>query len=288
MKLALGTAQFGMNYGIYNLSGRMSLLEAEEIIRLGRVHGMDTLDTAIAYGDSEALLGQLDIGHWKIITKLPSVPDNCTDIEQWVRNQIQQSMTRLRVTKLHGVLLHRPAQLLEPMGPALYNALQSIKSIGMTRKIGVSVYGPHELDALFDAYKFELIQAPLNILDRSLVDSGWTAQLHDAGIEVHTRSVFLQGLLLMPQSQRPVKFLRWTDIWNEWDCWLEREGLTPVQACLRYVTSLSTIDRVVIGVDDVVQLNQILKSADGMLTNLPEFNTLRDARLINPARWNQL
>jgi hypothetical protein len=288
MKLALGTAQFGMNYGIYNLSGRMSLLEAKEIIRVGREHGIDTLDTAIAYGDSEALLGQLDIGHWKIITKLPSVPDNCTDIEQWVRNQIQQSMTRLRVTKLHGVLLHHPAQLLEPMGPALYNALQSIKSIGMTRKIGVSVYGPHELDALFDAYKFELIQAPLNILDRSLVDSGWTAQLHDAGIEVHTRSVFLQGLLLMPQSQRPVKFLRWTDIWNEWDCWLEREGLTPVQACLRYVTSLSTIDRVVIGVDDVVQLNQILKSANGRLTNLPEFNTLRDARLINPARWNQL
>jgi aryl-alcohol dehydrogenase-like predicted oxidoreductase len=288
MKLALGTAQFGMNYGIYNLSGRMSLLEAEEIIRVGREHGIDTLDTAIAYGDSEALLGQLDIGHWKIITKLPSVPNNCTDIEQWVRNQIRQSMTRLRVTKLHGVLLHRPAQLLEPMGPALYNALQSIKSIGMTRKIGVSVYGPHELDALFDTYKFELIQAPLNILDRSLVDSGWTAQLHDAGVEVHTRSVFLQGLLLMPQSQRPVKFLRWTDIWNEWDCWLEREGLTPVQACLRYVTSLSTIDRVVIGVDDVVQLKQILKSADGRLTNLPEFNTLRDARLINPARWNQL
>ncbi|MCX7254005.1 MAG: aldo/keto reductase [Burkholderiales bacterium] len=102
MKLALGTAQFGTNYGIYNLSGRMSLLEAEEIIRVGREHGIDTLDTAIAYGDSEALLGQLDIGHWKIITKLPSVPDNCTDIEQWVRNQIRQSMTRLRVTKLHG------------------------------------------------------------------------------------------------------------------------------------------------------------------------------------------
>jgi aryl-alcohol dehydrogenase-like predicted oxidoreductase len=288
MKLALGTAQFGMNYGIYNLSGRMSSVEAEEIIRVGREHGIDTLDTAIAYGDSEALLGQLDIGHWKIITKLPSVPDNCTDIEQWVINQIQQSMTRLRVTKLHGVLLHRPAQLLEPMGPALYNALQSIKSIGMTSKIGISVYGPHELDALFDAYKFELIQAPLNILDRSLVDSGWATQLRNAGIEIHTRSVFLQGLLLMPQSQRPVKFLGWTDIWNEWDCWLEREGLTPIQACLGYVSSLSAIDSVVVGIDNVVQLNQVLEAADGKLTNLPEFSTLCDERLINPALWNQL
>lgn len=288
MKLALGTVQFGLDYGVANVSGRVTAQEANAILQRAQVCGMDTLDTAIAYGDSEAVLGQLGIGQWKTITKLPEVPDDCHDVVQWVHDQIQQSMTRLRVTQLHGVLLHRPAQLLERMGPAVYAALRSIKSQGMSRKIGVSVYGPTELDALFDAYPLDIVQAPLNILDRGLAESGWASRLHDAGIEVHTRSAFLQGLLLMPPSQRTAKFNRWADVWNVWDDWLVREGLTPVEACVRYVANLSAIDRVVVGVDTVGQLNQIIEAAEGKFASLPEFNTLQDARLINPATWDQL
>ena len=92
----------------------------------------------------------------------------------------------------------------------------------------------------------------------------------------------------MSPSQRPAKFNRWADVWNVWDGWLAREGLTPLQACLRYVTNLLAIDRVIVGVDTVSQLNQIVEAADGKLTSLPEFNTLQDARLVNPASWNQL
>jgi aryl-alcohol dehydrogenase-like predicted oxidoreductase len=105
---------------------------------------------------------------------------------------------------------------------------------------------------------------------------------------VYTRSAFLQGLLLMPATQRPAKFNLWADVWNVWDRWLERQGLTPLQACMRYVTSLPQIDRVVVGVDTAVQLNQIVEAVDGKLATLPEFDTLQDARLINPASWNQL
>lgn len=288
MKLALGTVQFGLDYGVANASGRVTAEEANAILRRAQVCGMDTLDTAIAYGDSEAVLGQLGIGQWKTITKLPAVPDDCQDVVRWAHDQIQLSLTRLCVKQLHGVLLHRPAQLLERMGPALYAALQSIKSQGMTRKIGVSVYDSTELDALFDAYALDLVQAPLNILDRGLVESGWASRLHDAGVEVHTRSTFLQGLLLMPATQRPAKFHRWADVWHMWDGWLEQEGITPVQACLRYVTNLSQIDRVVVGVDTVAQLNQIVKATEGKLSSLPGFHTLHDARLINPASWNQI
>jgi aryl-alcohol dehydrogenase-like predicted oxidoreductase len=288
MKLALGTVQFGLDYGVANASGRVTPQEAAAIFRRAHICGMDTLDTAIAYGDSEAVLGQLGIGQWKTITKLPAVPDDCKDLIRWVHDQIQLSLTRLCVKQLHGVLLHRPAQLLDRKGPALYAALQSIKSQGMTRKIGVSVYDPTELDALFDAYALDLVQAPLNILDRGLVESGWASRLHDAGVEMHTRSTFLQGLLLMPANQRPAKFNRWADVWQMWDGWLEQEGLTPVQACLRYVTNLSQIDRVVVGVDSVAQLNQIVEVPEGTLSSLPGFHTLQVARLKNPASWNQI
>ena len=288
MKLALGTVQFGLDYGVANASGRLTTPEANSILQRALVCGMDTLDTAIAYGDSEAVLGQLGVRNWKTITKLPALPDDCHDVTHWVRDQIQQSIARLGVTQLYGVLLHRPGQLLERMGPDLNEALRDIKAQGLTRKIGVSVYGPSELDSLFTAYDFDLVQAPLNILDRSLIESGWATRLHDAGVEVHTRSSFLQGLLLIPPSQRPAKFNRWKDVWNVWDEWLTREGLTPLQGCLRYVTNLSNIDRVVVGVDAVSQLNQIIEAATGKLASLPEFSTLVDDRLINPAIWNQL
>ncbi len=289
MKLALGTVQFGLNYGVANVTGRVTTQEASAILQRARLCGMDTLDTAIAYGDSETVLGQLGISEWKTITKLPAVPHDCHDVAQWVHHQIKQSMTRLRVTQLHGVLLHRPDQLLGRMGPALHAALQDIKALGMTRKVGVSVYVPTELDALFDICAPDLVQAPVNILDRGLVESGWAIRLHSAGVEVHARSTFLQGLLLMPPDQRPAEFAsRWSDVWNVWDRWLARTGLTPLQACLRYVDNLAEIDRAVVGVDTVAQLNQIVEATDGELNDLPEFNTLQDARLINPASWSQL
>lgn len=288
MKLALGTAQFGLDYGVANLSGRVTNQQASAILLSAQECGLDTLDTAIAYGDSEDVLGQLGIKDWRTITKLPAIPDECYDVEKWVHEQIKQSMSRLHITQLHGVLLHRPAQLLDHVGTALYAALQGIKSKGFTKKIGISIYDPAELNVLFDAYSFDLVQAPLSILDRSLIDSGWARQLHDAGVEVHTRSAFLQGLLLMPPNQRPAKYNLWAGVWNVWDRWLTREGLTPLQACLRYVTQLTAIDRVIVGIDTVKQLNQIVKATQGKLSSLPEFPTLQDARLINPASWNQL
>lgn len=288
MKFALGTVQFGLDYGVANMSGRVPAHEANAILLRAKACGMDTIDTAIAYGSSEIVLGQLGVDDWKIVTKLPAAPSDCKDLTQWIFDQIQQSMTRMRVTRLYGVLLHRPSQLLEDMGPSLYAALQSIKSAGWTQKIGVSVYSPAELDLLFDAFTLDIVQAPLNILDRSLVESGWAGRLKSAGVEVHTRSAFLQGLLLMKPHQRPAKFNRWTEVWHVWDRWLEKEGLTPLEACLCYLTHLPTIDRVLVGVDSVEQLNQIIKAVDGELVTLPEFDMLTDPRVINPASWSQL
>ncbi len=288
MKLALGTVQFGLDYGVANTSGRIALDEAKSILQLASESGMDTLDTAIAYGDSEAVLGQLGVQPWNVVSKLPGVPEDCVDVALWVRQEVQGSLSRLGVSRLYGLLLHRPGQLLEKTGTALYEAIQSLKADGVVCKTGISVYGPAELDALFDKYQFDLIQAPFNILDRGLVESDWAARLKFAGVEVHTRSAFLQGLLLMSSEQRPSKFDRWQSIWQEWARWLQDAGLTPLQACLQYAVSQPNIDRVVVGVDTSAQLNDIIRAADGKLASLPSFAPLLDERLVNPAVWNQL
>ena len=288
MKFALGTAQFGLDYGINNNTGRVASKKVETILSLAREYGMDTLDTAVAYGDSETVLGSVGVTNWKVVSKLPAVPNDCSDVRRWVNKQALSSLSRLGVTRLYGFLLHRPCQLLDKNGSSLHAALQSLKEQDLVSKIGVSVYSPAELDFLLDKYNFDMVQAPLNILDRRLVDSGWANQLKNAGIEIHTRSAFLQGLLLMSPSIRPKKFDCWSDTWIEWNRWLSATGLSPLQACLRYLNTTDSIDRVVVGIDTIGQLEEIIKAAEGKLTNLPDFKPMQDNRLINPASWNQL
>jgi aryl-alcohol dehydrogenase-like predicted oxidoreductase len=288
MKLALGTVQFGLNYGVANSSGRISDAEARAILFQARQYGFETLDTAIAYGDSERILGELGIAEWQVVTKLSAVPASCGDVVSWVQDQIRQSMERLHVGQLHGVLLHRPSQLLQSNGDDLYVGLQSLKDQGLTNKIGVSVYEPKELDQLLNSYDLDLIQAPLNLMDRRLVDTGWAKQLKNANIELHTRSAFLQGLLLMPSHERPLKFNRWADTWAVWDDWLLEVNLTPLEACLRYLNSVHEIDRIVVGVDTENHLRQIVKASQGCLKSMPNFREHFDTRLLNPVAWSEL
>lgn len=286
-RLALGTVQFGLEYGVANSGGRVTFEEARDVIRQAELNGIDTLDTAIAYGDSETILGQVGVENWGVITKLPPLPSDIRGVEAWVTNQIEQSIRRLGVRQLKGVLLHRPEDLLEQNGGSLINALKGLKRAGLTRKIGVSIYAPEQIEQLKTIMALDLVQAPLNILDRRLIDSGWASRLKDSGTEVHVRSAFLQGLLLMTSDQRPTKFESWSQIWSEWSSWLERTGLTPLQACLAYVLANDDIDKVVVGVDSLVHLKEILHASESVLSSLPEWPQPIDMKLINPSLWNK-
>ena len=288
MKIALGTVQFGMEYGVANKAGRVPLAEVKSILELAASKGIDTIDTAIAYGDSETVLGEAGAKQWRVVTKLPAIPDEVTDITTWVTKQIEASLNRLGISQLHGVLLHRPDQLLGKHGKSLAYALQHIKALGYTRKIGISTYSPEEIENIKGALHLDLIQAPLNIFDRRLIKSGCAKRLKDQGTEVHVRSTFLQGPLLIQQSKRPEKFKRWNPLWTVWHKWLEDSSLTAVQACLAYVMSAKEVDRVVVGVDSLTQLREILTSSHTHLGTLPDWDQLVDADLINPSCWSQL
>jgi aryl-alcohol dehydrogenase-like predicted oxidoreductase len=287
-RLALGTVQFGLDYGVANSVGRVTCSEASAIIRQAKLNGLDTLDTAIAYGGSEDTLGSVGVEGWNVVTKLPMLPTNCQDVDDWVSTQIKQSLFRLGIPQLKGVLLHSPADLLGRNGKSLMQALERIKAEGFALQIGVSVYAPEQLEILTTIMALDLVQVPLNVLDDRLVATGWSGRLKDQGTEIHVRSAFLQGLLLMPSGQRPTKFARWADIWSEWSRWLERNKLTPLQACLAYVLSFAEVDRVIIGVDSLAQLNEIFAASHTTLTSLPDWPQPIDTNLINPAHWSQL
>ena len=288
MKLALGTVQFGLNYGIANLAGQVGLTEAQAILSHARKCGLDTLDTAVNYGDSEQRLGEIGVTDWQVVSKLPALPEQCDDVATWVRNQVQASLERLRNTKLQGLLLHRPEQLLGEHGRDLYNALLALKHDGLVAKIGLSIYDPLELDALTKNFKIDLVQAPFNVLDRRLITTGWMNKLAQMGIELHTRSVFLQGLLLMPSATRPTKFNRWQSTWQQWDQWLAKTDLTPLQACLSDALAHPGIARVIVGVDSLIQLKEIVMASQGPASEPPRAIHSSEIDLINPARWANL
>lgn len=288
MKLALGTVQFGCTYGIANQTGRVPLVDARGILQEARRSGVDTIDTAIGYGASEATLGQIGVASWRIVTKLPAAPALEDDLPDWVERQIRSCLARLRIERLYAVLLHRPQQLFEPGGLKLVGALERLKTLGLTEKIGLSIYAPEDIDPLLGRGRFDLVQAPFNILDRRLISEGWASKLKMLGMEVHARSIFLQGLLLMEAGRRPAKFARWRPIWEEWDRWLEEISVTPVTACVAYAASWEDIDQIVVGVDSLTHLQEILAVENQDLPSLPIWPCALDQELINPARWSEI
>lgn len=274
-----------MPYGVANKVGQVGRDEAMGILEHASGAGMDTLDTAIGYGESERRLGEIGVGQWRIISKLPAPPDTCTDVLGWAEESLAGSLARLRIGCLHGLLLHSSTPLLGPRGDALYGALARLRTQGLVKKIGVSIYCPAELDVLQGRFHLDVVQAPFNILDRRLAASGWLRTLHEAGIEVHTRSLFLQGLLLMDAASRPVAFNRWQPLWDRWDGWLARERLTPLQATLNFAFSRPEIDRIIVGVDSLTHLRDILAAGDPGRVDFPEHLQSGDLALIDPSKW---
>jgi aryl-alcohol dehydrogenase-like predicted oxidoreductase len=287
-RLALGTAQFGAAYGIANTSGQVSLESAREILAVARAGGVDTLDTAALYGASEAILGEIGVADFPVVTKLPGLPDDCENVGAWVRAAAAASLRRLNVANLHGLLLHRSSDLLGANGEALFAALLTLKSEGLVAKIGYSVYSPDEFDALAKSFRPDLVQAPYNVFDRRLETSGWLARLKDIGSEVHTRSAFLQGLLLFPRGRWPKTFQPWRDLLERWHDWCEMRGLTPMQAALAHAQGLPGVDRVVVGVDNAAQLQKIVQAWRGPGVDVPVGIQSSHDALINPSRWKAL
>ncbi len=289
MKLAIGTAQFGLPYGVANHTGQVGLEAAKEILCFAKENGIDTIDTAIAYGASEKVLGKIGIIDFRIITKLPAFPSDTHDATYWVLHQVNQSFRRLNVGAVYGLLLHRPDDLLGASGRAIYSVLERLQHDGFIQKIGISIYDPEILSSILASYPIDIVQAPLNLIDRRLIHSGWLKKLHEKGIEIHTRSAFLQGLLLLQRSDIPPKFERWANIWDHWQLFRDEHHIDAVVACIQFPLSIPEVDRVVIGVDHVHHLRQIV-DAVSIEVSYPTFRELvcHDELLIDPFNWDKL
>ena len=284
-RLALGGAQFGLPYGISNITGAIGRTTARDVLTMAAKVGIRTIDTAMSYGNSEEVLGSAGAGSWTICTKLPPVPPQTESVSSWVKSSVQASLKRLRADHLDTLFLHEPSDLLGSRGPELRDALEDCRSRGVTKRVGASIYDPVELEKLLPLMTIDAIQAPFNLLDQRLVTSGALQHLRDLGIAVHVRSIFLQGLLLMDRPEREHRFPEWKELWNIYDDQLKRTGASPLKTCLCFGLSVPGIEHVVVGVSSCGDLAEIITAASSTTPlEYPDCQT-DDMMLIDPRQW---
>ncbi len=294
MKLALGTVQFGLDYGIANTSGRPLESEVKSILTAAAENNVDLLDTSPEYGEAESLLGRLlpddqETGiSPNIVTKIPSMSGvEREDISATVKWSFENSLSCLKRHKIYGLLVHHCDDLLGDNGEDLYAAAVDSKDRGLVDKIGVSVYDAKQIDAVVQRHKIDLIQLPVNVLDQRLIKSGHLSSLRRAGIEIHVRSAFLQGVLLMSPEELPGHLFALKGTLADFHDAAAEQGLTPVSAALGFLRQQTDIDCILVGVQNARELKEVATSfveAKTVSLNCAGFDSTEDA-LVNPAIW---
>ena len=283
-KIILGTAQFGLDYGVSNTAGQVAVSDVRAILNLAADHGISMLDTAAAYGNSEECLGKVGTAKFGLVSKLTGTPEQLSQSGA-VRRQFEQSLKRLKCVNLRGYLVHDPALLLDPIsGDQIFQQLTELRSAGLVEKIGASVYTPDEARILSERYDLDLIQLPVNPLDGRWSEVG--PELKQKGVEIHCRSIFLQGLLLMPLAAVPKHMNRHEPILAAWHQGCADAGITPLQACVEFVKTTTFIDFSVLGVTTKAELAQIIEAFDlQQLHNKITFPHTCDETFLNPSLW---
>lgn len=280
MKLGLGTVQFGLPYGISNTEGRTPRKEVDRILALAAGAGISVLDTAPAYGESEEVLGASTAAtgtEFRVVTKTPATGGGAT----WAAT-LDRSLSRLGAKSVYGWLVHRPVELSD----AAFRILAEARAAGKVAKIGVSVYEPIEADEISARYDIDLIQLPLSLLDQRFRESGCLERLKARGIEIHVRSAFLQGLLLMSEAELGPYFDPIRDHLAVLDRELAEARVGRREAAIGFVRSVAEVGTVVCGVNGVLQLEELIGDFSGPLPSLDWSRfAIKERKYLNPALW---
>ena len=294
MKICIGTAQLGMKYGLASNFSKMEFNEFSKIISAAYKEKIKFIDTACNYGNSEKLIGKKIINKkykdsFKVITKidnLRSVSSNL--IYKHIENKILNSLKNLKVKKLYAILLHDIRDMESKKIDEIFKSLEKIKKKGLVKKIGFSAYYTKDVRKYIGKFNFDIIQFPFNVFDQRILNKDIQEFIKLKKIEVHIRSIFLQGILLLPKNKIPKKLYLKNPVIEKWIKVLDNKRLDPVDACLNFILKYKFYSRVVIGFDDYSQFKQVTKKYldnKKMKTHINFRKFKVNNNLINPSKW---
>ncbi|HCZ07415.1 MAG: hypothetical protein PWP37_1484 [Thermotogota bacterium] len=297
-RITLGTAQLGMKYGIANRSGRPSFDEAKKILHFAVENGVNSLDTAPVYGESEDVIGEfLESENLEsqilITTKLPSLTSRkveLSSVPQVVSVELERSLRRLKVDSVWNYLVHDYRDV-ENYGEVLVESLSEHRASGRVKHIGVSVYTPEEAEVVLTFPSFDTIQFPFNLFDHRFARSGVLEKLKKKGFTTFARSAFLQGLFFLNPEELPLALSKVHEHLINLRKMAVETGLSVEELALGYLKEQKSIDSVVIGVDTLEQLernltifnrvslsDQVIKKVEDLFSDIEE-------DIIDPRRW---
>lgn len=282
-RIILGGAQLGLPYGVLGTGEKLNALEINDLFDAANSVGIQTIDTAIAYGTSESVIGDYSNSRFKIITKLPPLPNDVNDVSGWVRQQIDASLTRLQTNNIDALLLHHPQDLTGEFGVTLKKVIEELLSEGVIKRFGVSIYAPDELITIVGHFPIDVVQTPFNVFDQRITP--WLETLSKNGIEVHARSAFLQGILISPASARPAHFKKWEAQFNQFDNWVSELSMSAISVCLGVALNQPGISHLVVGALSSTQLLETAAQIPKDFSHRSEHMQSNDLALIDPRVW---
>jgi aryl-alcohol dehydrogenase-like predicted oxidoreductase len=291
-KIILGTAQWGSNYGISNRSGKINLKEIEKIVNFCFENDIKLYDTARGYGNAEKIIGKLNkkyAGKTKIISKIKDFRlGNTYSDKKKIRELILTTHKNTFQKNIEGMLIHDDGLLDSKYFPYIWEVLSDLKNEFRIKKIGISTYKYNINIKLLKKYKFDIVQLPFNIYDQTRLNNGFIKKLNDNNIEIHVRSIFLQGILLQDYRRLKGIFYSVRDHQKKTHNYLEQNGMTKIEGCLSAVVQ-NDIQKIIIGCDSLVQLKEIYKSFvnvthNSTFKNFKKFS-INDMKIINPSLW---
>lgn len=286
MNLILGAAQFGMAYGVSNQSGLICEDEIKKILLYTEAVGIKYIDTAPIYGNSESILGTYAPKNIKIITKLLKLPAKQSFNENWLFRSIKKSQSTLHPRCINTLLIHHSDDLLKANDDNFIQSLQKVKNLGLVEKIGVSIYDPYELINYRHLHLLDVVQSPMNVFDSRIIESGLFEKLLKMSIELHLRSCFLQGLLLMDPQTIPHKLHKYQDMLSTWRRWCQTMNLTPLEASLHFVKQHAPNSKIIVGCQSHFQLKEIVSAYNAPSPIIHNFFGTQEQQLINPSNWS--
>ena len=287
-KLILGTVQFGLNYGINNSSGKPDEKSVNEILDYAYSVDVKYLDTAEAYGDSQKVIGKYhkeSANKFQVITKYSA---HRTDLPADLKQRIEHNIETLGVDNLYCYMFHSFGDF-ESFYSRFASDILELKEKGLLKKFGVSVYDNLEIENLLNCEVIDVIQLPFNLLDNKSQRFKILEKARKKGVEIHTRSVYLQGLFFMKESNIPDGIFSLRSSLLMVRKIASENNISIATLALNYVYQQNYIDKVLIGVDNVKQLQENIKNL-----NLSIHSSVQDrigsievenVKLLNPSNW---
>tara|TARA_A100001015_G_C15037614_1_gene737358 strand:- start:633 stop:1502 length:870 start_codon:yes stop_codon:yes gene_type:complete len=283
-KIIIGTAQSDPSYGVNKSKNFLKLFR---IIKKNNF----TIDTAITYKNSGVFLKKLGKNYENIINKVPFIKKN-NNFEKNFKQRLKEIYTHSNSKKIYAILLHDPSILFNLKNRnIIFDAITSLKKKKLLKKFGVSVYSVKELNKILKVFTPEIIQLPINIINQSFLEKNLLKSLKKKKIEIHARSIFLQGILLQNYENLPDYFIKKKPLKKYFE-FLNIKKISSFKFCIKFINNIKEVDKYVVGFNDVNQLRlflNCLKEINKFKMNFKAYNNFKSSnpKLIDPRKWKK-